>query len=51
MWHQVYINNKDFLENNNIKNTLNLMKRRGPDSQDFFQKITKIKILLYYIAD
>ena len=33
-----YISDKNFLENNNIKNTLSIMKRRGPDSQNFFQK-------------
>ena len=33
-----YISGNTFLENNSIKNTLSLMKRRGPDSQDFFQK-------------
>ena len=33
-----YISDKNFLENDNIKKTINLMKRRGPDSQDFFQK-------------
>lgn len=33
-----YISNKSFLDNDNIKKTLDLMKRRGPDSQDFFQK-------------
>jgi asparagine synthase (glutamine-hydrolysing) len=33
-----YISDNTFLENNSIKNTLSLMKRRGPDSQDFFQK-------------
>tara|TARA_B100000900_G_scaffold416215_1_gene450151 strand:- start:32037 stop:33878 length:1842 start_codon:yes stop_codon:yes gene_type:complete len=33
-----YISDKNFLDNDNIKKTLDLMKRRGPDSQDFFQK-------------
>ena len=33
-----YISDNTFLENNSIKNTLSLMKRRGPDSQDSFQK-------------
>tara|TARA_B100001057_G_scaffold496579_1_gene598419 strand:- start:908 stop:2749 length:1842 start_codon:yes stop_codon:yes gene_type:complete len=33
-----YISDKNFLDNDNIKKTLDLMKRRGPDSQDLFQK-------------
>ena len=33
-----YISNKDFLENNNIKNTLNLMKEGVQIHKIFFQK-------------
>ena len=33
-----YISRRNFLPKNNIKNTLKLMKRRGPDAQGFFSK-------------
>ena len=33
-----YISNKNLLVDNNIQKTLNLMNRRGPDSQNFFKK-------------
>ena len=32
-----YISNKNLLPDNNIVNTLNLMKRRGPDSQGHYK--------------
>ncbi len=38
-----YIANKNFLNENAIKNTLKLMKKRGPDSQNHFNFTTKNK--------
>ena len=38
-----YIANKNFLNENAIKNTLKLMKNRGPDSQNHFNFIIKNK--------
>ena len=33
-----YLSSKDLLSKNNIKTTLKLMKRRGPDSNGYFKK-------------
>ena len=33
-----YISNRNLLADNDIQITLDLMKRRGPDSQDFYKK-------------
>ena len=46
-----YISKTNLIADNGITLTLEMMKRRGPDSKNFFKKSYDSKQLLYYILD